>query len=1099
MSSGRGRLDPRHFQDVRQPLDSHPQLHRGAAHLHSQPPSTAAFIDASQFDSFSYPYEHIPDQTSLATLVEAHNGIHPTDVFPQHPTIAALDRSHSVSVHGPTFSATPSGHRRRSMNGSDRDGLDVKSPMTNSLDDSVADEFGLTSPGPADGTDLGLSKMKDEKSDSAPAWSELKTKAGKERKRLPLACIACRRKKIRCSGEKPACKHCSRSHIPCLYKVTARKAAPRTDYMVMLDRRLKRMEERMVKAVPKADEDVTPTVSRAVVKPAVPGTTLANKPASKKRGADQAFGTPALETWAKSSSKPKLADDNRLSSLQAQEAEETKLFEEGRNALPSKELQESLAEVFFDKIYGQAYYILHKPSYLQKLKNNTLPPVLILSVCAVGARFAATPELSSAPPFMRGEEWASHARDICMRRYEWPNITILTCLLILGLHEFGTCQGGRSWALGGQAIRMAFALQLHKDLERDPFGNKGKGAQLSFIDREIRRRTMWACFLMDRFNSSGTDRPMFIKEETLKIPLPIKEKYFQLDIPGPTETLDGQVLHPAVSNDGQPVEARDNMGVAAYMIRTISLWGRIIDYLNQGGKEADSEPMSSEDSKYAKLLDEADNFESTLPNSLKYSPDNLETHQTEGTASQFLFLHISIHQNALFLNRAAVLASNTLAARQRGGPDNFLANAKEKMVIAANGISDLLKEAGGSPCLVTAPFAGYCAFSSTTVHILGIVSSDPMVKATAEAKLATNIKFLTQMKKHWGMFHWMMEDVRTQYRKAIDASRAGAPGSDGVTGSTIIQYGDWFNRYPHGLSDADCMDPATRRSKEKGADGALGARPELQSVEDFFSTITANQGVEDTNGARPSSSKRKSTFKKQNGGVARHQLQPITTDLGSRTMSDPRGIQLQGQRFSGALGGQTSGPASYNPHTLPSQSQTSTFNGMSPISPASVNPYSTHMDAPPFFPPDLLSMNLSQPSNGILQPLDRQLVFGGYSMDVHNMAGDQNMLDGLCWNPMGLGARVDNQMHSRRASVKGGLNGHHHAQLAQLAHDQAGMADFSGHASSAWFVPFNMQPPEMTPDMNLSTGNIDSSMGHFGGVGGEMTTPNPQGGLRHGP
>jgi hypothetical protein len=88
-----------------------------------------------------------------------------------------------------------------------------------------------------------------------PAWSEMKTKAGKERKRLPLACIAraadflaaacdacqrqtlpllpglglhltpsrkrlplaciaCRRKKIRCSGEKPACKHCTRSRIP---------------------------------------------------------------------------------------------------------------------------------------------------------------------------------------------------------------------------------------------------------------------------------------------------------------------------------------------------------------------------------------------------------------------------------------------------------------------------------------------------------------------------------------------------------------------------------------------------------------------------------------------------------------------------------------------------------------------------------------------------------------------------------------------------------------------------------------------------------------------------------------------------------------------
>jgi len=108
-------------------------------------------------------------------------------------------------------------------------------------------------------------------------------------------------------------------------------------------------------------------------------------------------------------------------------------------------------------------------------------------VCAVSARFSTHPKLNSNPNFLRGEEWASLARDIVMRRYEWPNITILTCLLILGLHEFGTCHGGRSWALGGQAIRMAFALQLHKDLEYDPHSSS---VQLSFIDREIRRRTM---------------------------------------------------------------------------------------------------------------------------------------------------------------------------------------------------------------------------------------------------------------------------------------------------------------------------------------------------------------------------------------------------------------------------------------------------------------------------------------------------------------------------------------------------------------------------------------------------------------------------------
>lgn len=225
------------------------------------------------------------------------------------------------------------------------------------------DEFGISNPSITDANGQPVQTQKLDGKSGTPAWTELKTKAGKERKRLPLACIACRRKKIRCSGEKPACKHCLRSRIPCVYKVTARKAAPRTDYMAMLDKRLRRMEERIIKIVPKNEADVT-SVVRAVAKPAIPGT-AATKPAAKKRQAEEAFGS-ELENWAKSTK----ADSEGIvpASLKAQEQEENRLLVEGADALPTKDIQEHLAEVFFDNLYGQAYHVLHKPSYMRKLK-----------------------------------------------------------------------------------------------------------------------------------------------------------------------------------------------------------------------------------------------------------------------------------------------------------------------------------------------------------------------------------------------------------------------------------------------------------------------------------------------------------------------------------------------------------------------------------------------------------------------------------------------------------------------------------------------------------------------------------------------------------
>ena len=139
--------------------------------------------------------------------------------------------------------------------------------------------------------------------------------------------------------------------------------------MAMLDKRLKRMEERIIKVIPSSDQTTTSTITRAVVKPAIPGSLAGGKGSSKKRGADEAFGSGQLEAWAKAPNKTKLdAAEGKSASLEAHEVEEDELFKEGIDALPKKDIQEHLAEVFFDNVYGQAYHLLHKPSYMRKLK-----------------------------------------------------------------------------------------------------------------------------------------------------------------------------------------------------------------------------------------------------------------------------------------------------------------------------------------------------------------------------------------------------------------------------------------------------------------------------------------------------------------------------------------------------------------------------------------------------------------------------------------------------------------------------------------------------------------------------------------------------------
>ncbi|KAF2826444.1 zinc finger transcription factor 1 [Ophiobolus disseminans] len=736
---------------------------------------------------------------------------------------------------------------RMSIGGSPRnlhDGNNT-SPERDSMNDASALDHSTTS-----------RRSKDDPQDP-PLWSEMKTKAGKERKRLPLACIACRRKKIRCSGEKPACKHCLRSRIPCVYKVTTRKAAPRTDYMAMLDKRLKRMEDRVIKLIPKESLPSVSNVGRSVVKPAIPGAPP-KTPTTKKRGPEEAFGND-LDDWSKSKGSD---PDAAGMASRSKESDDNKLLTEGAESLPPKEIQEHLAEVYFDYVYGQSYPLLHKPSFMRKLAAGKVPPVLILAMCAISARFSTHPQLRTEPCFLRGDNWGERAREIALKRYDSPNITILIVYLLLGLHEFGTCQGGRSWMFGGMAQRMAYALQLHKENEYDPLASEADRKPLSATDREIRRRTMWSCFLMDRFNSSGTDRPLFVHEQYIEVQLPVKEHLYLHEIHAPTENLEGTVPNPVPPDSGQLADPRDNMGVSAYTIRLVCVWGKLIKYMNLGGKERETEPMWSSQSTYHAIKKEAKEFRESLPEMLIYTPENLKSHAIGKTANSFLYLHILWQQIMLFMHRFA-LPSTAGSRPPKDMPHDFLTESARSALDAANQISILINEAMDHN--VVAPFAGYSAFFSSTVHVHGVFSKNPKLEAQSKKYLAYNVKYLTRMKKYWGMFHYIAENLKDLYRQHADAQLKGPASVGDKKKGSIFQYGDWFDRYPHGVSKTDYEDAAESNANEPGTDAVLGQKSDLQSVEEFFASLSPPSRIDQQ---RKQARKNKSKSVSKPDGVA---------------------------------------------------------------------------------------------------------------------------------------------------------------------------------------------------------------------------------------
>lgn len=527
---------------------------------------------------------------------------------------------------------------------------------------------------------------------------------------------------------------------------------------------------------------------------------------------------------------------------------------------------------------------------------------------------------------------------------------------------------------------------------------------------------------MDRFNSSGTERPLFVNDQYIQAQLPVKEHFFQFEIPGTTEVLEGPNSDNAESAGPHTLSATENMGVAAYIIRLVAIWGRVIRYMNLGGRERDKEPMWSTQSEFHAIKEAVREWQTGLPRWLDWSHENLETHASEKIGNQFIFMHLICNQIICFTNRFALPSPGSKSANVRDTPQAFITESGRAALDAANQISVLINEAMDHR--VIAPFAGYCAFFSSTVHIYGVFSKNPALEASSKQNLATNIKYLTRMKKHWGMFHFVTENLKDLYRKHADAAFRGAQaGNTQKPQETIFQYGDWFDRYPHGVSGTDYEEPVTDVKKEPGSDAVLGQKNDLQSVEEFFSKLSP-----------PNKTAKQKAPRKKRGKAETQPKATAVTAAGTSGSAAPDISSFPNQQQNQA---QPQAQSQQHPAATVSQMTAGSLNtNFGVLSPQNNTTF-----------PDQLAM-LQQQQQQRQQPDQQQ------HQQYTNILGlDTNMSH---YQPLDPSSTTANPFSIDLNAFDFGMNSNNNAW-----HDQ----------SSAWFMPFNVDPP------SVGTGGLGDDAG----------------------
>ncbi|KAG1175911.1 hypothetical protein G6F70_003804 [Rhizopus microsporus] len=191
----------------------------------------------------------------------------------------------------------------------------------------------------------------------------------------------------------------------------------------------------------------------------------------------------------------------------------------GSIEMPSTEIQMALIDCFFRTRNQVQQCIIPSYFYEQlKVKGLFITPLLLNAIYASSARFVNIPDCPKPDIFYH------RAKRLIEDFMDVPRLSTVVAAYLLSLYEpsADVYRPGsyhcRQWSLSGMACRMAIELGLHDESDVDP--------SLSPVEKELRRRVLWACYDLDKLQSLGWERPWTIRRTYIrtKFPSPLPEE-----------------------------------------------------------------------------------------------------------------------------------------------------------------------------------------------------------------------------------------------------------------------------------------------------------------------------------------------------------------------------------------------------------------------------------------------------------------------------------------------------------------------------------------------------------------------------------------------
>ncbi|EGO26654.1 hypothetical protein SERLADRAFT_414597 [Serpula lacrymans var. lacrymans S7.9] len=430
--------------------------------------------------------------------------------------------------------------------------------------------------------------------------------------------------------------------------------------------------------------------------------------------------------------------------------------------LPEPALQEHLLDLYFTYVHP-VFPILHKAAFFETFRNggrtgetpespasdgqtSTSPspflrqrrrisPVLLLTMCAIAARYSSSSGSHVPPPedpsmWTAGDEYLNSAKVILDSTYASSRPSTCQALLLMGYREIGIGAMAQAWVYTGMAVRMAQDLGMHRSA--DGWARVGLGGRL-FSEWELqeRRRIWYACVILDKYVSTYIGRPLAIFEKDFDTQLPSDSEPEELELwsPHSSPPIDTNTRRPL-----SPSNARSASPVPGHVLSCFNASATLSGLLSMIVQAIYAiRPTSSRHAESLYLEGLLDKWYLELPEHLRFEPGS---NKSPSPAPHVLTLHMQYWCTNLLLHRPFIRQVYLPHRHKAETVDDADVRATSKRnyelcVGAANHIASIVSFYRERYCVQRAPvFLCFYVFTAGIMHVtsLSIYPNDPQAR-----------------------------------------------------------------------------------------------------------------------------------------------------------------------------------------------------------------------------------------------------------------------------------------------------------------------------------------------------------------------------------